>query len=68
MAGLATYDCQLMAGGTVGTFDFFGPRNLFAKFQRNRFVKSTQLGNFAAELGVLPSRRSDFPTATDSYK
>ena len=36
----------------VGTFDCFDPRNPFAQFQRNRFVKSTQLGNFAAEIGV----------------
>ena len=36
----------------VGTFDFFDPRNPSAKFQRKRFVKNTQLGNFADEIGV----------------
>ena len=36
----------------VGTFDFFDPRNLFTKFKRNRFVKSSQLGNSAAEIGA----------------
>ena len=36
----------------VSTFDCFDPRNLSAKFKRNRFVKGTQLGNFAAEIGA----------------
>ena len=36
----------------VATSDYFDPRNLSAKFQRNRFVKSTELGNFATEIGV----------------
>ena len=43
----------------VGTFDFFDPRNPLAKFQRNQFVKSTQLGNFAAEIGVPHPRVSN---------
>ena len=38
----------------VGTFDFYDPRNLSAKFQLNRFVKSTQLRNFVAEIGMEP--------------
>ena len=37
---------------SVGTSDCFDPKNRSAKFQRNRFVKSTHLGNFAAEIGV----------------
>ena len=36
----------------MSTFNGFDPRNCSAKFQRNRFVKSTHLGNFAAEIGV----------------
>ena len=31
---------------------FFDLRNLFTKFKRNRFVKSSQLGNSAAEIGA----------------
>ena len=34
-------------------FDCLDPRNLSAKFKRNRYGKSTQLGNFAAEIGEL---------------
>ena len=36
----------------VGTFYFFDWKNLSAKFQLNRFLKSTHLGNFAAEIWV----------------
>ena len=37
----------------VNMFDCFDLRNVSAKFQRNQFVKSAQLGNFAAEIGVF---------------
>ena len=46
----------------VGTFDCFDQKNLSAKFHRDFFVKSTHLGNFAAEIGVweLRSRKNRF--------
>ena len=44
----------------VGMFNCFDPWNLSAKFQRNRFVKSTQFGNSAAEIGVRYEKNAIF--------